>query len=104
MGLLFEDDDRWKARRSARRIHLRDKGKAQRDDDGRAMIHTFCRTRVRIGIDTEGTAFRFCWRCEMVLSSIAQPGPKGKEDIPAPENEETSEESNIISLDDRRVA
>lgn len=65
---------------SARRIGLRDKGYTGNEDDSSITVHDFCETRLRIGIDKQGTASEYCWKCEYIFPD--DPDPKEKEPAP----------------------
>ncbi len=61
---------------SARRIGLRDKGYTGNKDDSSVLVHEFCETRTRIGIDKQGTEYEYCWKCERIFSDDPDPGEK----------------------------
>lgn len=87
---------------STKRIHLRDKGKAYHGDGISSLIHTFCGTEARIGIDKAGRAVKYCWRCEYIFgASNIDPDPDDGE--PVSEDADTSVRK-VIAISDRRKA
>ena len=82
---------------AARRMNIRDKGYVERQYSAEGAItwtHSFCHTRLRVGIDKLGNFVHYCWRCECVFpDNLPPPPPKGKEGIPLP-----SEKSNKLEI------
>lgn len=79
-----------RARKAAKRLKLRDKGSVQHHwsqdlEITVVNVHVTCRTVTRIGIDTQGIAYEYCWRCERILGTSYRP-PKGKEPLPIPQD------------------
>jgi len=87
---------------TAHRLGLRDKGPVDWSTDGNlatTLIHSFCRTRIRIGIvKKDGSLVRYCWRCEIIFGD--SPPPKGKEPLPVNEQQQKS----MVERRLRRVA
>lgn len=75
---FFEDR---RAARSADRIKLRDKGEVKN-----GLVCSYCSTTVRIGINKNGEAFKYCWRCECIFSDDSDDGPGGGESEPVVES------------------
>ena len=88
-------------RRQRMRIHLaawrtgvRDKGNTGLATGNHTWVHTFCLTRVRIGIERKtDERVQYCWRCEKVLHRLQGNNHKG-----APEP--TDPDRKVISLAD----
>ncbi len=69
--------------RSARRIGLRDKGYLE-PNKRTVWTHASCSTRLRVGIDAQGEAVHYCWRCERVMDDSILEDPKEKEPVQPP--------------------
>jgi hypothetical protein len=76
---------------AARRLMLRDKGKMEdypHPEGTLQRIHSFCNTRIRIGIRDNGLPTQYCWRCEQLgfenygSGPGSNPDPDGGEPIP----------------------
>ena len=88
-------------RRQRIRIHLaawrtgvRDKGNTGLASGKNMWVHTFCLTRVRVGIERKTSErVQYCWRCEKVLHRLQGNNHKG-----APEP--TDPDRKVISLAD----
>ena len=103
MGLFFDDDNKWKARRSARRIGLRDKGEIPETYPEKGIVqrivHAKCYTPVRIGIDKQGQAHEYCWRCECLIGSRETPPDPGEEiSDESEERQAVNTEAKVIQL------
>ncbi len=88
-------------RESAERMSLRDKGEVEANSDNECEVHTFCETRLRIGITEQCVAVQYCWRCEVIIQDDESPDPDGKEPLPV---EEASRDSVVIVLRPKKVA
>jgi hypothetical protein len=80
-------------RASAKRLGLRDKGQVgYRCDTEGKIPYTFvdprCNTRLRVGVDPDGEAMLYCWRCESIFNE--EPDPPSDEKKPLPEKEATA--------------
>lgn len=86
----------WSIYSVTRRLKIRDKGDTQPyiGPSGKlgSRIHSFCKTRLRIGITAKGDSVRYCWRCEQIIDGFGpDDGPKGKEPVP-------EESGNVVQL------
>ncbi len=95
----------WKA---AKRLKLRDKGMVQAFMDNgtlKGWMHSFCNTRFRIGINKEGQAVQYCWRCEFISPEPYGSDPKGRDSIPSIEKTSSEiKESTVLPFRNRNIA
>jgi|SRR6185437_1193475 len=77
--------------KSAKRMSLRDKGKVY-DETGTRLVHTWCGTPARIGINAQGEAKRYCWKCEKILRLPNDTDPDDEKGLP----EENSSEVAVL--------
>ena len=88
--------DWYRIKKAAKNLGLQDRGNIEStyysNNLERIVLHEFCNTRLRIGIDIdhEGLVVRYCWRCEYILPPMYDPPPGGERE-PQPAGEEKSE-------------
>ena len=96
----------FRARKAAKRLQLRDRGQIQpymENDGWRVVIHPFCYTRVRIGINGKWKAVRYCWRCEVIFLADENPDDEGDEELLKKEELDTEWNSKVTSFRIRRA-